>query len=150
MRRRRGRAAALLPGPRLLILPEPVSGLDPVGKNHVHRVLMGLAADGTAVVLSSHRMDDVDALCSEVTIVGRGRVAFSGPVGKLRAESGEVAYRLVPADPGGAPGRAVATPRVHLADGPAPGQRAGGDALVVRAAVAALDELVVRLGAARA
>jgi len=145
MRQRLGLAAALLTRPRLLVLDEPVNGLDPVGKNHVHRVLMGLAADGTAVVLSSHRMDDVDALCSEVTIVGRGRVAFSGPVGKLRAESGEVAYRLVTADPGGAREAAVATPGVHLADGPAAGQRAGGDALVVRAAVAALDELVVRL-----
>jgi ABC-2 type transport system ATP-binding protein len=145
MRQRLGLAAALLTRPRLLVLDEPVNGLDPAGKSHVHRVLMRLAADGTAVVLSSHRMDDVDALCSEVTIVSRGRVAFSGPVEKLRAESGEVAYRLVTTDPGGAREAAVATPGVHLADGPAAGQRPSGDALVVRAAVAALDELVVRL-----
>src|SRR5216683_2607413 len=79
MRQRLGLAAALLTMPRLLVLDEPVNGLDPAGKNHVHRVLTGLAAEGAAVVLSSHRMDDVDALCSEVTIVNRGRVAFSGP-----------------------------------------------------------------------
>ena len=77
MRQRLGLAAALLTRPRLLVLDEPVNGLDPVGKSHVHRVLTGLAADGTAVVLSSHRMEDVDALCSEVTIVSRGRVSFS-------------------------------------------------------------------------
>jgi ABC-2 type transport system ATP-binding protein len=145
MRQRLGLAAALLTRPRLLVLDEPVNGLDPAGKNHVHRVLTGLAADGTAVVLSSHRMDDVDALCSEVTIVSRGRVAFSGPVDKLRAESGEVAYRLVTNDSGATREAALATPGVHLADGLVVGQRASGDALVVRAAIAALDELVVRL-----
>jgi ABC-2 type transport system ATP-binding protein len=145
MRQRLGLAAALLTRPRLLVLDEPVNGLDPAGKNHVHRVLAGLAAAGTAVVLSSHRMDDVDALCSEVTIVNRGRVAFSGPVDKLRAESGEVAYRLVTPDSGAAREVVLATPGVHLADGPAAPVRASGDALVVRAAIAALDELVVRL-----
>jgi ABC-2 type transport system ATP-binding protein len=90
-------------------------------------------------------MDDVDALCAEVTIISRGRVAFSGPVEKLRAESGEIAYRLVTTDPGAAREVALATPGVHLADGPTASQGASDDALVVRAAVAALDELVVRL-----
>jgi ABC-2 type transport system ATP-binding protein len=145
MRQRLGLAAALLTAPRLLVLDEPVNGLDPAGKNHVHRVLTRLAADGTAVVLSSHRMDDVEALCSEVTIVGGGRVAFSGPVDKLRAESGDVDYRLVTTDSGAAREAALATPGVHLTEGPAVGQRAAGEALVVRAAVAAMDELVVRL-----
>lgn len=145
MRQRLGLAAALLTRPRLLVLDEPVNGLDPAGKDHVHRVLTRLAADGTAVVLSSHRMDDVDALCSEVTIVSGGRVAFSGPVDKLRAESGEVAYRLITTDSAAAREAALATPGVHLAGGLVEGQRASGDVLVVRAALAALDELVVRL-----
>jgi ABC-2 type transport system ATP-binding protein len=145
MRQRLGLAAALLTTPRLLVLDEPVNGLDPAGKNQVHRVLARLAEAGTAVVLSSHRMDDVDALCSEVTIVGRGRVAFSGPVDKLRAESGDVAYRLVTSDSDAARETALATPGVYLDGGPAVGQRAVGEALVVRATVAALDELVVRL-----
>jgi ABC-2 type transport system ATP-binding protein len=145
MRQRLGLAAALLTRPRLLVLDEPVNGLDPAGKNHVHRVLTRLAADGAAVVLSSHRMDDVDALCPEVTIVASGRVAFSGPVDKLRAESGEVAYRLVTSDSAAAREVALGTPGLHLADGAAAGQRAGGDALVLRAGVTALDDLVVRL-----
>jgi len=145
MRQRLGLAAALLTIPRLLVLDEPVNGLDPVGKNHVHRVLARLAADGTAVVLSSLRMEDVDALCSEVTIVARGRVGFSGSVDKLRAESGEIAYRPVTTDSDTAREVALATPGLHLADEPAAGQRASGDALVVRAAVEALDEPVVRL-----
>ena len=128
-----------------MVLAEPANGLDPAGKNHVHRVLNRLAADGTAIMISSHRMDDVDALCSEITILSKGRVAFSGPVDKLRAESGEVAYRLVTSDSNAPHDVALGTPGVHLAEERAAGQRASGDALVVRAAVAALDELVVRL-----
>src|SRR5436305_5556830 len=58
MRQRLGLAAALLTTPRLLVLDEPTNGLDPAAKNQVQRVLARLAADGTAVVLSSHRMDD--------------------------------------------------------------------------------------------
>jgi len=144
MRQRLGLAAALLTDPRLLILDEPVNGLDPAGKNHVHRVLTRLAADGTAVVLSSHRMDDIEALCSEITIINRGRVAFTGPVDKLRAESRDVDYRLVTADSAAAREVISATSGLDLADDAA-GQRASGDALVVRAGVAALDDLVVRL-----
>src|SRR5882672_6120424 len=114
MRQRLGLAAALLTMPRLLVLDEPTNGLDPAGKNHVHRVLTRLVADGTAVVLSSHRMDDVEALCSEVTIVSTGRVVFSGPVDKLSAESGELDYRLVTTDAATARELALATPDLHL------------------------------------
>ena len=64
---------------------------------------------------------------------------------KLRAESGEVAYRLVTPDSGAAREVVLATSGVHLDDRPAVGQRASGDALVIRAAVEALDELVARL-----
>jgi ABC-2 type transport system ATP-binding protein len=145
MRQRLGLAAALLGMPRLLVLDEPTNGLDPASKNHVHRVLTRLAADGTAVVLSSHRMDDVEALCSEVTILNTGRVVFSGPVEKLSAETGELDYRLVTSDPDAARRLVLGTPGLHLVDESVAGPRATGNALVVRAAVAALDELVVRL-----
>src|SRR5690349_17078585 len=98
MRQRLGLAAALLTKPRLLVLDEPSNGLDPAGKRHVHGVLTRLAADGAGVVISSHRMDDVEALCSEVSILATGRVVFSGPLGKLAAESRELDYRLVTSD----------------------------------------------------
>src|SRR5436190_14654741 len=67
MRQRLGLAAALITRPRVLVLDEPANGLDPAGKHHVHRVIRRLADDGVAIVLSSHRMDDVAALCAEVT-----------------------------------------------------------------------------------
>jgi len=149
MRQRLGLAAALLTMPRLLVLDEPTNGLDPAGKNQVHQVLARLVAGGTAVVLSSHRMDDVEALCSEVTILNTGRVVFSGPVDKLSAESGELEYRLVTTDAAAARELALATPDLHLVDAPSTGRHANGDAIVVRAAVAALDDLVVRLVQAR-
>jgi ABC-2 type transport system ATP-binding protein len=133
MRQRLGLAAALMVKPRLLVLDEPSNGLDPAGKRHVHRVLKRLAADGASVVLSSHRMDDVEALCSEVTILSTGRVVFSGPLTKLATENRELDYRLVTSDPVSA--RELA------------GDIAVEDAevLIVRARIPALDELVVRL-----
>jgi ABC-2 type transport system ATP-binding protein len=149
MRQRLGLAAALLTldrpargAPGLLVLDEPTNGLDPAGKHHVHRVLTRLAAQGATVVLSSHRMDDLEALCSDVTILHTGRVVFSGPVDKLRAESGELAYRLGTSDVDTARDVVLATPGVRLVEPAAPGR---GNALVVRAAVPALDDLVVRL-----
>ncbi|MGW1287607.1 ABC transporter ATP-binding protein [Streptomyces sp. NPDC002586] len=143
MRQRLGLAAALLTKPRLLVLDEPSNGLDPAGKKHVHGVLARLAAEGTGVVLSSHRMDDLEALCSEVTILATGRVVFSGPLSKLAAENRELDYRLITSDPRAARGLAADTPGVRVVD--AAGGRHGADVLVVRALVPALDELVVRL-----
>jgi ABC-2 type transport system ATP-binding protein len=143
MRQRLGLAAALLTEPRLLVLDEPANGLDPAGTRHIHRVLTRLAADGTSVVLSSHRMDDVEALCSEVTIVATGRVAFSGPLTKLADENRELDYRLLTSDPPAARRLAVDTAGILVVDDPGP--RHQGGILVVRAPVAALDALVARL-----
>jgi ABC-2 type transport system ATP-binding protein len=143
MRQRLGLAAALLTKPRLLVLDEPSNGLDPAGKKHVHGVLTRLAAAGTSVVLSSHRMDDLEALCSEVTIVATGRVVFSGPLSKLAAENRELDYRLLTSDPQAARGLAVDTAGIGVVDEAGP--RHGAEVLVVRALVPALEELVVRL-----
>jgi ABC-2 type transport system ATP-binding protein len=144
MRQRLGLAAALLTKPRLLVLDEPSNGLDPVGKNHVHGLLARLAADGISVVVSSHRMDDLEALCTEVTILATGRVVFSGPLSKLSAENGALDYRLLTSDPDAACRLTLGTPGLRIVDGPDAAERRAGF-LVVRAAVPALDELVARL-----
>ncbi|MFD5517942.1 ABC transporter ATP-binding protein [Streptomyces sp. NPDC127066] len=143
MRQRLGLAAVLLTEPRLLVLDEPSNGLDPAGKRHVHGVLNRLAANGTAVVLSSHRMDDLQALCSEATILATGRVVFTGPLGKLASENRELDYRVLTSDPGAARLLALGTAGIHVVDDAAPRQDA--EALVVRALVPAVDELVVGL-----
>jgi ABC-2 type transport system ATP-binding protein len=145
MRQRLGLAAALLTRPRLLVLDEPSNGLDPVGKRDVHGVLRRLAADGVTVVLSSHRMDDLEALCSEVTILATGRVVFSGPLKKLSDEDRELDYRLRASDPAGARAVAAGTPGISLVDSPDIAPLPGSDVIVVRGRVAALDELGARI-----
>jgi ABC-2 type transport system ATP-binding protein len=143
MRQRLGLAAALLTRPRLLVLDEPVNGLDPAGKRHMHDTLTRLAADGTAVVLSSHRMDDLEALCSDVTILATGRVVFSGPLGKLADADRELDYRLVTSDIEAARRVAAGTDGIQVIDNA--GGRPDREVLVVRALVSGLDELVPRL-----
>jgi ABC-2 type transport system ATP-binding protein len=143
MRQRLGLAAALLTKPRLLVLDEPANGLDPAGKRHVHDTLTRLAADGTAVVLSSHRMDDLEALCSDVTILATGRVVFSGPLGKLADGDRELDYRLVTSDTEAARHVAADTNGIQVIDNT--GGLPDREVLVVRALVSDLDELVPRL-----
>jgi len=148
MRQRLGLAAALLTRPRLLLLDEPANGLDPAGTRHVHRVLTGLAAHGTAIVLSSHRMDDLAALCSEVTILATGRVVFSGRVSDLVADLDQMDYRLRTSDPAAARRAAAEVPGLQVLDADDALQRHDAGVLVVRAAAPALDDLVARLVAA--
>ncbi|MFF4796422.1 ABC transporter ATP-binding protein [Streptomyces sp. NPDC001276] len=143
MRQRLGLAAALLTKPRLLVLDEPSNGLDPAGKKHVHGVLTRLTADGTAVVLSSHNMDDLEALCSEVTILATGRVVFTGPLSKLATDDRELDYQLLTSDLQAARRVADEAPGVRVVDDA--GVRQDAQLLVVRALVPALDDFVVRL-----
>ena len=143
MRQRIGLAVALLTRPRLLVLDEPSNGLDPAGRKHVHEVLRRLAADGTAVLLSSHQMDDLAALCAEVTIVTAGRVVFSGPLGKLADEGRPVDYRLRTSDPAAARHIGDRAPGVTVH--PVPAASPDPDMLVIRANVPAIDALIPKL-----
>ncbi|WUJ70449.1 ABC transporter ATP-binding protein [Kribbella soli] len=143
MRQRLGLAAALLTKPKLLILDEPSNGLDPAGKKHVYGVLTRLAADGTAVMLSSHRMDDVEQLCSEVTILSTGRVAFSGPISKLASEDSELDYRVLTSNPAAARRIARQTQGVRLRDDET--VKDGVELLIISAPIPSLDEFVKQL-----
>ncbi|HEY3608795.1 MAG TPA: ABC transporter ATP-binding protein [Pseudonocardiaceae bacterium] len=145
MRQRLGLAAALLTRPRLLVLDEPSNGLDPAGKRHVHGVLRRLATEGVTVILSSHRMDDLEALCSEVTVLATGRAVFSGPVAKLSDEDRELDYRLRTSDTAAACAVAARTPGVRVIDAADAAVRPDSDVIVVRARVAALDVLVTEI-----
>ena len=145
MRQRLGLAAALLTRPRLLVLDEPANGLDPIGTRHVHRVLTRLAANGTAVVLSSHRMDDLAALCGEVTMLAGGSVVFSGPLSELAADTNELDYRLRTSDPARAGRIAAETPGIDVLPNNDLRQGHDAEALLVRASLPALDDLVARV-----
>jgi len=90
-------------------------------------------------------MDDLAALCSEVTILATGRVVFSGPVSKLAAETDELDYRLRTSDPAAARRVAAETPELRLVPDDDLLRRQDAEALVVRGVVPALDDLVTRL-----
>jgi len=76
-------AAALLHGPELLILDEPLAGLDPSGIDAIGGVLVDQARAGCCVLFSSHQLDQVEDLCESVTIIDHGRLVVSGRVDEL-------------------------------------------------------------------
>lgn len=89
MRQRLGIAAALLRKPRLLLLDEPATGLDPGGMRDMRDLIRELSASGMTVLLSSHLLAEVEELCNRVAIVRSGRVAYQGSLADLRAQAGE-------------------------------------------------------------
>jgi ABC-2 type transport system ATP-binding protein len=93
MRQRLGIAAALLRRPRLLILDEPATGLDPAGMRDMRLLIRRLADDGITILLSSHQLPEVQELCDRVAIVDAGRVVYEGALADLRRQGG-AGYRL--------------------------------------------------------
>ena len=93
MRQRLGIAAALLRRPRLLILDEPATGLDPAGMRDMRTLIRRLADEGITVLLSSHQLPEVQELCDRVAIVDKGRVVYEGALSDLRRQGG-AGYRL--------------------------------------------------------
>jgi len=85
MRQRLGVAACLIGNPQLLILDEPMNGLDPAGMQEMREMIISLVAEGRTVVLSSHLLDEVERTCDAVAIVDRGSVVRQGPISELLA-----------------------------------------------------------------
>ena len=85
MRQRLGFAQALLGMPELLILDEPVTGLDPRQIVEVRESLLRIGAGGTTILLSSHLLSEVEQTCSHVVVVHRGRLMQSGTVAEVTA-----------------------------------------------------------------
>ncbi len=107
-KRRVGLAQAILHDPPVLILDEPTDGLDPNQKLHVRELIRAMARD-KAIVISTHILEEVEAICTRAAIIARGRVVADGePVagggwrfGTLRAEPGrlEGVFRALTAEP---------------------------------------------------
>jgi ABC-2 type transport system ATP-binding protein len=94
MRQRLGLAGALLRRPRLLLLDEPTTGLDPAGTRDLNTLLRSLRERGVSVLLSSHDMVGIDAICDSATILRRGRVVRHGSLGDLKASAPAGRQRL--------------------------------------------------------
>jgi ABC-2 type transport system ATP-binding protein len=97
MQQRLGLAVALLGEPELVVLDEPTSALDPVGRADVRKIVLALRERGTAVLLNSHLIGEVERVCDRVVILDHGRVAASGTLDELLGES-EVRLRLQDVD----------------------------------------------------
>ena len=85
-KRRVGLAAALLHAPDVLILDEPTDGLDPNQKHDVRRLIKAMSAD-RAIIISTHILEEVDALCSRAVIINQGRIVADGMPSELKARS---------------------------------------------------------------
>lgn len=83
MRQRLGLAEILMKRPQVAILDEPTTALDPHSTQEFLEMIRGLQADGTAVLLSSHHLDQVQSVCDRVALFNRGRIALSGSVTEL-------------------------------------------------------------------
>lgn len=88
MVQRAGLAQAIVHNPRLLILDEPASGLDPIGASDMADIILRLKAEGKTVLLCSHMMSEVEKLCSRAAILSKGKIAAMGKLDDMLSISG--------------------------------------------------------------
>jgi len=86
MRQRLGIARCLLSDPELLILDEPMNGLDPAGILEFRNLIRALIGEGRTVMLSSHLLDEVEKTCDYVAIVDQGEIVAQGPLEEMRGD----------------------------------------------------------------
>ena len=151
MRQRLGIARCLLADPALLILDEPMNGLDPAGILEMRHLIRAFVGEGRTVFLSSHLLDEVEKTCDQVAIVDRGRVILQGAVEEI-ASSGEPTVLVEVDDVEAARRRArrrsracrrsrtrASELRLTLADGPRPCARSTGALVEAGIAVSRLE-----------
>ena len=93
MTQRLGLACALIHSPNLLLLDEPTDGVDPVGRREIRDLLREEAKNGTAVLLNSHLLSEIELTCDRVAMLRRGKVAAEGTVEELTRRSAK--YKLI-------------------------------------------------------
>jgi len=146
MRQRLGIAGALLRDPRMLLLDEPATGLDPAGMRDMRLLIHRLAAQGMTVLLSSHLMSEVEDLCNRVAIVSHGRVRYEGSLHELmQTTAGR--YELRTTDDVRAAEIAVRQPGIGAVTADERGLGFHADARVVPALSLALAQAGVGIGA---
>jgi len=143
MLQRVGLAQALLNDPEVVFLDEPMSGLDPLGRRDVRTLMLELRDAGRTIFFSSHILSDAEALCSQVAIVAKGRLAAAGRLAEMR-EFSVRGWELVMANvPEAALARVRAAARKVVAV-------AGGDYVIELAADGRPEDLLRELSAAGA
>jgi ABC-2 type transport system ATP-binding protein len=94
MTQRLGLAQALIGEPDLVLLDEPTSAMDPLGRREIRELIRGLSRAGTAVLLNSHLLSEVELVCDHVVVIDRGRVLRSGTLEEVRSSSLEVRVQV--------------------------------------------------------
>jgi len=89
MKQRLGIAAALLSDPELLILDEPTNGLDPAGIVEIRELLRDLGRNGRTVIVSSHQLSEIEAVCDHLVVIRFGKLIFSGPMAEMMKRTRE-------------------------------------------------------------
>jgi ABC-2 type transport system ATP-binding protein len=97
-RRRLDLGASLVGAPRLLLLDEPTTGLDPTGRRDVWDAVRTLVADGTDVLLTTHYLDEANELADHVVVIDHGRAIAAGPLGDIKAGIGGDVIEVAVAD----------------------------------------------------
>ncbi len=141
MRQRLGIAASLLRAPRLLLLDEPTTGLDPAGMRDMRALVKRLAEEGITVLLSSHLLSEVEELCNRVAIIRSGRIVYAGELSELMATASD-GFRLSCTDL--ERGRAVSLAQSGIRD-----LRVENGALCFSADASDVAELTIALGEAQ-
>ena len=119
MKRRLNLACALVHEPKLLLLDEPTSGVDPQSRERIYDALEALAEEGLALLLTTHYLEEAERLCHRLAILDEGRVAAEGTVEQLRALAGEEpSVEIVLARPPAAELEAKLLERHAIAEGP--------------------------------
>jgi ABC-2 type transport system ATP-binding protein len=95
MRQRVKLAQALLHDPELLVLDEPMNGLDPMGRQEIAQILRGLAQAGKSILISSHILAELEALCLNFLILNWGRVLASGSRKEIREDLSQWSEQLL-------------------------------------------------------
>jgi ABC-2 type transport system ATP-binding protein len=130
---------ALLGRPGLVVLDEPSTALDPLGRHELRGIIRGLREQGTTVLLNSHQLSELEQVCDRVAIVDHGRLLVAGPLAELLRPGG---VRIRASD---VPDGAAAALAVHGSL-----QRDGAWLLIAGAAEQAVPEIVAQLAAAGA
>jgi ABC-2 type transport system ATP-binding protein len=151
-RRRLDLGASLVGAPRLLLLDEPTTGLDPAGRAEVWDAVRRLAGQGTDLVVTTHYLEEADELADQVVVIDHGRVIAAGTTGELKASAGRDVIQVTVGDPAGLDAaaavlaRVTATPAVTDAAGRRASAPAPGGPAQLRAVIDALHDAGIEPG----
>ncbi len=144
-RRRLDLGASLVGAPRLLLLDEPTTGLDPAGRAEVRAAVRSLVAAGTDIVLTTHYLEEADELADQIVVIDHGKAIAAGTAAELKAGIGRDIIEVALADSGQLSAAAAvletltASPTVIDHTGRRVRSQAGDGATRLAAAIAALD-----------